>query len=216
MNEHSEARPQSIIRHLTGVVLYVVLFGILLFVPAWTLKWRRAWILLAVLLIVRTAGVVSVLRVNGGVLRERSKLPLQQGQPLADKLLLPLFMAAFAGLVAFNSLDLFRFHLMATPNAVVSAAGLVLFAAGWWLVTVALRTNAFASTVVRHQDERQHSLIDTGVYRVVRHPMYAGLVPVMVGMSLWLGSYAAALLAAVPIGILILRIAIEEQVLQQS
>lgn len=216
MNEGSEVRPAFIIRPVIGVVLYVGLFGTLLFVPAGTLKWRRAWILLGVLFVARLLGVLSLLRVNRELLRERSKLPVQKGQPLADKILLPLFMAAFAGLVAFNSLDLFRLRLMAEPSSIVSAGGLLMFVAGWWVVTVALRTNAFAATVVRHQNERRHTVIDTGVYSVVRHPMYAGLIPVMVGMCLWLGSYAAALMVTVPIGILILRLTIEERVLGQK
>lgn len=216
VNEGSEARPAFILRRVIGVVLYVGLFGILLFAPAGTLRWWRAWILLGVLLVVRIIGFLSMLRANRDLLRERSRLPVQKGQPLADKFLLPLFMAAFAGLVAFNSLDRFRFRLMAEPSSIVSAGGLLMFVAGWWLVTVALRTNAFAATVVRHQNERRHTVIDTGVYSVVRHPMYAGLIPVMVGMCLWLGSYAASLMVTIPIGILILRITIEERLLGQK
>ena len=216
MHGDSDTRPLTILRHVTGVVLYVLLFALLLFAPAGTLHWPRAWILLGVLLIVRLVAVVSVLRVNPTLLSERSRFPLQQGQPLADKILLPAFMAAFAGLIAFNALDRFRWRLTTPPNPLLSAGGLLLFVAGWWLVTLALRTNAFAATVVRHQDERQHAVIDTGVYRVVRHPMYAGMIPVMVGMCLWLGSYAAALLVTVPVGILILRIQIEEQLLRQK
>lgn len=59
-------------------------------------------------------------------------------------------------------------------------------------------------------------MIDTGVYSIVRHPMYAGAVLVMIGMSLWLKSYAAALLALIPITILVVRIQFEEQFLRQE
>jgi protein-S-isoprenylcysteine O-methyltransferase Ste14 len=51
---------------------------------------------------------------------------------------------------------------------------------------------------------------------VVRHPMYAGAVPLLVGMPLWLESYAAALLASVPIGTLVLRILVEKQFLRRA
>jgi protein-S-isoprenylcysteine O-methyltransferase Ste14 len=94
--------------------------------------------------------------------------------------------------------------------------GLVLFVAGWWIMTLALRENAFAAPVVKHQEERQHTVIDTGVYGVVRHPMYAGAVLLLVGMPLWLESYAAAILASVPIGTLVLRILVEEQFLRRE
>ena len=80
----------------------------------------------------------------------------------------------------------------------------------------ALETNAFATTVVRHQVERGHTVVDRGVYGVVRHPMYAGAVLLLVGMPLWLESYAAALLAGVPIATLAVRILFEEQFLRRE
>lgn len=97
------------------------------------------------------------------------------------------------------------------PPVVVSSLGLVLFVAGWWITALALRENTFAAPVVKCQEERQQTVIDTGIYGIVRHPMYAGGALLMVGMPLWLESYAAALLAMVPIAILILRILIEER-----
>jgi protein-S-isoprenylcysteine O-methyltransferase Ste14 len=207
---------RELARHLVGVAMYVLLFAILLFGPAQTLQWTRAWILLAVLFVVRVAGVVSVLRVNGELLREREKLSLQRDQLTIDKLLLPACMASFAGLVAFNAVDRFYLRLLPAPPALVSAAGLLLFVLGWTLVALALRTNAFAATVVRHQAERNHAVVQSGVYGVVRHPMYAGLIPVMVGLSLWLESYAAALLALIPIALLAARIQVEERMLRDK
>jgi protein-S-isoprenylcysteine O-methyltransferase Ste14 len=84
------------------------------------------------------------------------------------------------------------------------------------MIALVLKTNAFAATVIRHQEERQHAVVDTGVYSIVRHPMYAGLVPVMVGMCLWLESYAAAFLVSIPVGILVLRIRLEERFLRRE
>src|SRR5436305_10310598 len=112
-----------------------------------------------------------------------------------------------------SSADASRWHIWPAPPKAVSWAGLAIFAAGWWLVLRALETNAFAVRVVRHQPDRGHRLIDSGAYRVVRHPMYAGLLGVMIGAPLWLGSSLALLLSAAPIGILALRILVEERVL---
>jgi protein-S-isoprenylcysteine O-methyltransferase Ste14 len=102
--------------------------------------------------------------------------------------------------------------LLAHPSTftLVSSLGLVLFVVDWWIMTLALRENACAAPVVKHQADRQHTVIESGVYSVVRHPMYAGAVPLLVGMPLWLESYAAALLASVPIGTLVVRIVVEE------
>jgi protein-S-isoprenylcysteine O-methyltransferase Ste14 len=110
----------------------------------------------------------------------------------------------------------FRFHLMDKPGTLVSSLGLVLFVAGWWIISLALNVNPFAAPVLKHLEEKHQTVIDTGIYGIVRHPMYAGSVPMMVGISLWLESYAAAFLASVPSGLLILRILIEEQFLKRE
>jgi len=198
------------------VSLNVVIFGVLLFSPAGTLDWWRAWVILAVVLVGTVVTTASLLRINKGLLEERFKPPIQPGQPLADKIVVVHLIAAFVGLFVFIPLDVFRLHLLPKPGAIVSHVGLGLFVAGWWLMSLALTENAFAAPVVRHQEERHQRVIDTGVYSVVRHPMYAGAVPLLVGTPLWLESYAAAVLALVPIGILALRIQVEERFLRRE
>jgi protein-S-isoprenylcysteine O-methyltransferase Ste14 len=68
--------------------------------------------------------------------------------------------------------------------------------------------------VIRHQSERGQVVVDSGPYRVVRHPMYAGLVPVLAGIPLWLGSWAGLAAASVPVGVLAARIVVEERFLR--
>lgn len=203
-------------RVAAGVVGYVALFAALLFAPAGRLNWRAAWVLLAALLVMRVAIALVVYRANPALLAERAGPPIRRGQPLADRVLVSGFMASFAALVAFCSADVWRLRLLPAPPFGVRLAGLALFVAGWWIVGLVLRTNAFAATVVRHQSERAHRVVDTGVYRVVRHPMYAAMIPVMAGMGLWLGSTAGALLATVPVGILAARIVVEERFLRRT
>ena len=79
-----------------------------------------------------------------------------------------------------------------------------------------MRENAFALTVVRHQEEREHRIIDTGPYAVVRHPLYAGILIVMVGLGFWLGSLAGALATVIPAAVLALRIVFEERLLREA
>jgi protein-S-isoprenylcysteine O-methyltransferase Ste14 len=109
------------------------------------------------------ASVVSLSHGHRALLEERLKPPVQKGQPLADKILLLLLFAAFLGLIVFTSLDVFRFHIMAELGTVVSSLGPVLFVAGWWIAYLSLREDAFASQVVRHQQERNQAVVDTGV-----------------------------------------------------
>jgi protein-S-isoprenylcysteine O-methyltransferase Ste14 len=206
----------SIFKSFVGIIGNTVIFGGLLLVPAGTMTWWRAWVFLGVVLVGSVASMVSLIRGNQALLKERFKPPIQAGQPLADKIVVLLFLAAFCGLVIFIPLDVFRLHLLGEPGTVVSSLGLVLFIMGWSVMTLALRENAFAAPVVRHQAERHHTVVDTGVYGMVRHPMYAGAVLLLVGMPLWLQSYAAALLASVPIGTLVVRILVEEEFLRRE
>ncbi|MEZ0370930.1 MAG: isoprenylcysteine carboxylmethyltransferase family protein [Candidatus Sericytochromatia bacterium] len=207
---------KALLQQIAGVFGYTALFAVLLFVPAGRIDWWQAWVLLGVLLVVRLIGTLDVWRVNRELLIERSGLPVRQDQPLADKVLLLACMASYAALVAFCAWDVHHLPLLAPPVPIVSGLGLLLFAAGWLMIARVLKTNAFAATVIRHQQDRGHTVVDTGVYSVVRHPMYASLFPVMAGLSLWLGSSAGALLSLVPMAILAARIVLEERFLKQK
>jgi protein-S-isoprenylcysteine O-methyltransferase Ste14 len=198
-----------------GVVMQAALFAILLFVPARTLAWPRAWVFIGGVAIA-TAATMLYLRNDQGLINERLKGPLQRGQPLMDKLVLNLFLVTFCAVIVLIPLDVFYFHLMAGPGMLMSLLGLGLIACGWWLIAVALHENSFAAGVVKYQEERHQRVIDSGVYSKVRHPMYAGGVPFILGTCLWLGSYAAAMLAIVPIALIAVRIQIEERFLRQE
>ena len=206
----------SILKLTVGVLSNVTIFGLLLLLPAGTLHWWRAWVFLGVVFVGAVASTVSLYRTSKELLEERFKPPVQKGQPFVDKIVVLLLIAGFLAVIAFIPLDVFRLHLLPKPEMLVSSLGLFLFIAGWWVMTLALLENAFAAPVVKHQEERQQKVIDTGVYHVLRHPMYAGTIPLLVGMPLWLESYAAAVLAIVPIGALVVRILIEEEFLRRE
>jgi protein-S-isoprenylcysteine O-methyltransferase Ste14 len=202
-----------VFRLAVSIIKQMAILGGLLFLPAGTLGWWRAWLLLSIICAGSVASVAGLFPGRKDLLRERLKSPIQKGQPLADKIVLMLFLMSFYGLIVFIPLDVFRFHLIATPGALVSSLGMFLFLAGWWIVFLALRENVFAAPVVKLQEEREQKVVDTGVYGVVRHPMYAGGILFIVGIPLWLESYAGALLTLVPIGTIVLRTLFEERFL---
>lgn len=201
---------------LLSVAGYVMLFATLLFAPARSWHWPAAWVLLGVLLVSRGVSTVALHRGNPALLEERARFPVQRQQAPMDRILLPAFMAAFAAQVAFVSFDDWRLRLLPPPPAWVRALGLAAFVFGWAVVHRALRTNSFAVTVVRHQAERGHTVVTSGPYAIVRHPMYAGLVLVTIGLALWLGSTAGTIAALLPIALLAIRIVVEERVLRRS
>jgi len=201
---------------IAGIIMELAIFSGFLFVPALTLHWWRAWVFVGVVIVASMATMVGVFASSQDLLNERFKPLIQKGQPLADKIVVVFFVATFYAQIISIPVDVFHFHLMRKPGAVVSSLGLVLFLVGWLIVSLAFRENTFAAPVVKHQAERQQIVVDTGVYSVVRHPLYVGFLPVATGMSLWLESYAAALFAIVPIGVLVLRIFVEERFLKRE
>ena len=206
----------SIPKVLAGVAFNVAFYALLLFVPAGTLHWWRAWVFLVVTVAVMVVAILTILPDNSGLFSERARGVIQKGQPLWDRVLVILLVASFVGQIVFIPLDVFRFHLVSKPGGLVSFLGLALYVAGWWIMTLAMKVNPFAVPVVRLQEERDQRVIDTGVYAVVRHPMYSGFVPMVVGPALWLGSYTAALLAIVPIAVLAVRSVFEERFLKRE
>ena len=165
-----------IFKILSALIWNIVIFGGLLFLPAGTLNWWRAWVFLGVVVVGTVATMVAVFREDDELYKERLKPPIQEGQPQADKILASLTIASFLGLIAFIPLDVFRFHLFAQPSAIASMLGLVVYVIGWSMISLSFKENTFAATAVKHQADRQQTVIDTGVYSIVRHPMYAGAV----------------------------------------
>lgn len=206
----------GVIRVCADGLAYVVLYAVFLFLPSPTLRWSAAWVLLGVTLVTRAVIGVSLYRRRPELLTERARLPLQRGQSTADRILLPAYMATFTGVIVFTSWDRWHALLLGAPPLWWRPFGLVLIVGGLWLVYVALRANNFAVTVVRHQPERGHIVVATGPYRVVRHPMYAGLIAGIPGIGLWLGSAAGILASVVPVGVLMARIVFEERMLRRS
>jgi len=200
---------------ISSIISVTIMCG-LLFLPAGTFDWWRAWVLIGVIVAAWVISAVSLFPEHKDLLKERLRTPIQRGQPLADKIILLSFLLFFYGMFAFIPLDVTRFHLMGRPGSIVSFSGLVLFVLGWRLVYLALRETAFASLVVKLQEERQQRVIDSGVYGIVRHPMYAGAIPFILGIPLCLESYAAAVIALAPIFLLMLRISMEEKYLRQE
>ena len=203
-------------RQLIGILGYVALFAAFLFVPAGTLHWRAAWILLAVVTFARVLSAARLWMVQRELAMERTKLPIQSGQIPADRVLVLAYMATFAAVVGFASRDLWHLHLLPVFAPSLRVIGLVIFTLGWWIVYLALSANAYAVCVVRFQEERGHQVAEGGLYRHVRHPMYAGLVLITAGLCIWLGSAAALIAALVPTAVLVVRILFEERMLRAT
>lgn len=198
---------------IAGAVVNPIAFGAPLFVVAGTLDWPRAWVLLA---LIAVGSLVGTLLVSMELIRNRLTSPIRADQPKADQLLVFALGPVIGAWYLFVPLDVFHLRLIGEPPLWVGVLGLVLCFVAFVVVVLAERANPFAAPAVRLQTERGHRLVDTGAYGVVRHPLYAGTLGFLVGMPLWLQSWAGALAAVAPIAALVVRIGIEERFLRRE
>lgn len=201
---------------MVGIMVQTLIVGGALFLPAGTWHWGRAWVMLATVAIGSAATMLLVFPGREDLLRERMKPLVQEGQPTADRVAVLLFLLFYIVSILVISLDVFRFHWLPQPSTWVSGLGLLLFVIGQTIISLVFKENPFAAPVVKYQPERDQKVIDTGVYRAVRHPMYSGFALLAIGMALWLESFMGAIVSCIPIVILAVRITIEEQFLKQT
>jgi protein-S-isoprenylcysteine O-methyltransferase Ste14 len=200
-----------IAKWLFQTLAWIFFFAVLLFVPAGTLNWPGAWVFLGFMVASGLGFGGWLARTDPGLLAERMRPPIRADQPAADKRLLAVFFAVI--LVWFITMGLDeRFHPGRMPLA-LQVLGLALLIASNVFIMWVFRTNTFAAAVVRVQSERGHHVISSGPYAFVRHPMYSGAVPFMVGIALLVGSWWGAAISPIFALLFGARTLIEERTL---
>ena len=193
------------------LTLFYVLLAVMLFWPAGTLDWWGGWVYWGEMVVGGIAICWWLLLRDPGLLRERLAGAFQKDQVFWDKVFAAFMQLGFFVWVIFMAFD--RRVGFSPPMArgwnYVGAILCPVFYLSCWAV---FRENAFASPVVKMQEKQK--VATTGVYRFVRHPMYAGGLLYFIGMPLLLGSWIG--LATVPffVAFLLLRIPIEERMLK--
>ncbi len=194
---------------LTKFFAGVLAVGLLIFLPAGTLKYGEGWLLMGVLFVpMFLAGLFLMAKAPD---RLRRRLDAREKEMTQKNVLLLsglMFLAAFvlAGLS-------FRFGWLRFPRW-VSVLGAVLFLLGYVLYAFVLKENAYLARTVKV--EKGQTLVDTGLYGVVRHPMYAATLLLFLSMPLILGSFLSLLVMLVYPFIIARRIQNEEQVLMRE
>ena len=194
---------------IVKVSLGFVLVAALLFIPAWSLSYWQAWLLLGVLFVpMFCAGIVMMFK-SPELLRKRLNAKEEQAEQKTVVLLSGLmFLAAFI-LAGLN----FRFGWFVLP-AWVSIAAAVVFLLAYALYAEVLRENVYLSRTIEVQENQK--VVDTGLYGVVRHPMYMTTLLLFLSIPLVLGSPLSFAVMLFYIPIIAKRIRNEEQVLEKG
>ena len=196
---------RAIVRFVCGVVL----LELLLFLPAGTFRWWQAWLMMGILFIPMFAAGLVMLKKSPGLLEKRLNAKEEQGEQ-KRVILQSGLMFTLAFIVAGLN---FRFGWIKLPNAVSWAAAGV-FLAGYVLYAEVLRENVWLSRTVEVQENQQ--VVDTGLYGIVRHPMYMSTLLLFMSMPLVLGSILSFVIMLAYIPIIARRIRNEEEVLEQG
>ena len=204
-----------IVNLIIQTIIWFALMGAIIFGAAGTFDYFGGWLYLVHMIVVSVVLGAYTARVDPGLLRERLKPPIQKDQPLADKLILiPILLLLFGGM-GFMAADAMRWRWSMMP-ASVQWAGAALLLASIAFMFWTMRVNSFAAPVVKIQKERGQTVITTGPYAFVRHPLYFGALFYVAATSLVLGSWWG-LLAVQLVGLsFAIRIPVEERALRDG
>ena len=195
----------ALIKYISGLLM----IGLLLFLPAGTLNYRGGWLFIGLLfipmLILGIALLIKAPELLEKRLNTKEKQPVQKGAVAAAGLI---FIAAFV----LAGLD-FRYGWTKVQDWLVWISSIMMLLS-YGMYAEVMRENAYLSRTVEIQQGQK--LIDTGLYSIVRHPMYTSTVLMFIAMPLVLGSWAAFCVMLLYPAAIVFRIANEEKVLAEG
>lgn len=207
--EDSNVTKELLFQAILKFILGVVVVGILLFLPAGSFQYWNAWLFMGLLFVpMFLTGIIMMFK-NPQLLKKRLNAREKQAeQSLVNKLSGLMFIAGFV-IAGLN----FRFQWIILPDWVVWT-GAVIFLLSYLLYAEVLRENTYLSRTVEVQEGQK--VIDTGLYGIVRHPMYSATILLFLSMPLVLGSVISFVIFLTYPLIIAKRIRNEEMVLEQE
>ena len=200
------------IKAFSGMLQLIVMLGLMIFLPAWTLDYWQAWILVAIFFACTLAVTLYLMKNDPKLLERRVKAGVGAEQERSQNIIQAFAALVFIAIFVVSALD-HRFSWSTVPPYLI-ALGDFLIVLGFYLVFLVFKENTFASGTIEVGAEQK--VIATGPYALVRHPMYVGALVMLVGVPLALGSLWG-LLAIVPmVVVLVARLLDEEKFLAKN
>ena len=196
---------EALIKYIAGIIL----IGLILFIPAGTIDWKNGQLFMIVLFVpMFIAGIIMYLKVPD-LLRSRLNAKEKEGEQKDV-----INYSGLMFLVAFIIAGLnYRFKWIMFPNSIV-IIGVIIFLLSYLLFGEVLRENAYLSRTIEVVENQK--VVDTGLYGIVRHPMYLATLFLFLSMPLILNSPISFVIMLVYIPIIIKRIKNEEEVLEKE
>ncbi len=208
---NKQIQQQNAIKTWLGLVVRMSLFAVVLFWPAGTWQWWEAWVLVSLWTVFGIFMTRYLLRHDPALLSERMKLvPLQKKQKIWDKVLMLLFFIAGIGLYLIPGLDVVRYEWSEPLPVWMRVLAMLLHLPGFLFLGWVMRENTYLSQVVKIDEDRDHQVVTTGPYALMRHPMYTVTIVLLFAVPVALGSRYALILAAFLTLLLIIRTCFED------
>jgi protein-S-isoprenylcysteine O-methyltransferase Ste14 len=204
------------VKLLVGQFVYQLLFfTLILFLPAGTIVWPAGWVFLVLCFSFGTAITLWLFRYNPGLLKERMTIT-RLDQKAWDKAWIALMYVVFSVWLILMPLDAVRFHWSQMP-VWLQVVGAIILLYSFYLFFITFRENSYLSPMIRIQRDRGQTVVSTGPYRYVRHPMYAATLLFLIGTTLLLGSWYGLLVGLILVGGMIAgRAVLEERMLREG
>jgi len=196
-------------RIIRSSVIGTIVLLALLFIPAGTLNYWQGWAYVAVATIASGAYTVYLAKYDPALLKRRTEAGIAHEKEPAQKVIISFLLIVFIALVVLPPLDV-RFGWSRVPWY-ISVFGNALIVVSFYVFYLVSKVNTYAAANIRVEEGQR--VISTGLYGLVRHPMYFGALFLAVGTPLALGSWWTLLLIPLFLPILYFRIANEEKVL---
>ncbi len=198
-------------RRLAQLAALVLIQGVVLFLVSGQPGWLMAWVYVGSYVVLLALNAAVLLRRDPELIAERGRI--KHNAKRWDKILMiPLTILALGALIVAGLDRRFRW----TPALAwgVPATGFAFFLVGWGVVSWAMASNRFFSSVVRIQEERGHTVADGGPYGLVRHPGYAAMILSMIGVALLLESLWTLIPAGLYGATMVVRTVLEDRTLR--
>lgn len=200
------------VQSLASAVLGVVFFAALLFGPAGTLRYWQAWVFIAVFMVCTIIPSSCLAVKDPAALRRRMKAGPTAETRSVQKLVITGTILAVVAVLVVSALD-HRLGWSHVPAPIV-IVGNLLVAVGLGIAQMVVFENSYAAATITVEAEQK--VVSTGLYGLVRHPMYVGTLIMMIGTPIALGSYWALLAMLFALPVLAARIEDEEKMLRQE
>ncbi len=201
------------IKTFFGILFQTSLLGIFLYLPALTLNWPDAFLFLSIHFLITILASAYLIIVKPASIEARMNYD-SEAQPREDRLATVLMLSAIVVGLSLAPIDIFHLSLSSSFEGNIKNIGLGIYITGMLLVLVSMNANEFAETTVNIQESRGQKVIDTGIYSLVRHPMYTGFIFFIIGVNIWLGTFLSLTVSIIFLAIALrFRINIEEKTL---